>query len=274
MRLRAVMGIAALAPVAAIGIPAQWLALKADSRLARTIPVLFHRYVNRVMGIRRRVIGAPVSDRPLLLAANHVSWLDITVLSAIGPVSFVAKSEVADWPLFGLFARLQRSVFVERTKRSATGHTAREMAGRMKAGDALVLFPEGTSSDGNRVYPFRSALLGAARETLAHEDGCAYVQPVAIAYTAIHGVPVGRYARARLAWYGDMNLAPHLLDVLAMGAIDVTVVFGEAVVFRAGEDRKRLARDIEQSVRDAAARARCGHEWVMQGTILTAGKSV
>jgi 1-acyl-sn-glycerol-3-phosphate acyltransferase len=257
MRLRAGLAIAALAPATLVGIPAQWLALKFGSQLSLRFPVLFHRWVNLVLGIRRTVIGTPAVARPLLIAANHASWLDITVMSAIMPVSFVAKSEVAGWPLFGLFARLQRTVFVDRTRRSATGRTTAEMAQRLSTGDALVLFPEGTSNDGNRVYPFRSALLGAARDVIAGSGGLA-VQPVSIIYTGIHGLPVGRFARARLAWYGDMDLGPHLLEILAMGAIDVTVVFGDPTVLDVAEDRKVLARQLEDQVRQSASQARTG----------------
>ncbi|GGE29045.1 1-acyl-sn-glycerol-3-phosphate acyltransferase [Agaricicola taiwanensis] len=259
MRPSAAFAIAFLAPAVLIGIPLQYLALKASPGLARQIPNLFHRWVNHVLGIRRTLVGAPHSGGPLLMASSHASWLDITVLSAIAPVSFVAKSEVGDWPLFGLFARLQRTVFVDRTRRSATGRTTAEMAERLGSGDALVLFPEGTSNDGNRVYPFRSALLGAASAALtASADKPVWVQPVAIVYRGIHGVPGGRRIRPRLAWYGDMDLAPHLLDVLAMGAIDVTVVFGDPVLLEAAVDRKALARELERNVRAMAAKARSG----------------
>ncbi len=282
MRLRAVWAIAALTPVTLMGIPAQWLALKAGSSLASRIPVLFHRYANRVLGIRRTVVGVPAPGRPLLIAANHVSWLDITVLSAIAPVSFVAKSEVAGWPLFGLFARLQRTVFVDRTRRTATRAAAAEMGERMGAGDALVLFPEGTSDDGNRVYPFRSALLGAARDLAARNGAPVFVQPAAIVYTGLQGLPLGRRARPRLAWYGDMELGPHLLEVFAQGAIDVTVVFGEPERLDAAGDRKALAARLEAAVRRTAAAVRMGRapageaiaEMSQSAAILNGGKSV
>ncbi len=258
MRPRALLAIAALTPATLAGIPAQWLARKTGSQLSQRIPVLFHRWVNRVLGIRRTVVGAPLADRPLLIAANHASWLDITVLSAVLPVSFVAKSEVAGWPLFGLFAKLQGTVFVDRVRRSATGRTTAEMAERLNRGDALVLFPEGTSNDGNRVLPFRSALLGAAHAALASGTQTVWVQPVSIAYTGMQGLPVARRSRARLAWCGDMDLAPHLMGVLAMGAIDVTVTFGAAVALDAATDRKALARRLEDEVRGMAASARLG----------------
>lgn len=246
--VRATFIVIVLAIVALVGIPIQWLALRLGLPLRRWIPLLFHRLALALMGVRVTVHGAPAKERPLLLVSNHASWLDISVLSTILPVMFIAKSEIAGWPLFGLFARLQRSVFVDRTKRHATGHVNRTIAERMAEGDPVVLFGEGTSSDGNRVLPFRSALLGALRETLA-DSGRGYVQPVSIAYTRLHGLPMGRQHRSYAAWYGDIDLLPHLSRVLRAGAIDVTVSFGPPAEVEPDLDRKVLARSTEEAVR-------------------------
>jgi 1-acyl-sn-glycerol-3-phosphate acyltransferase len=183
-----------------------------------------------------------------------VSWLDIPVLSAVAELSFVAKSEVARWPAIGLMARLQRSVFVERAHRHKTRHAASLIARRLALGDAIVLFAEGTTSDGTRVLPFRSALIGAVRETLGPQTECAYVQPVAIRYARRHGLPIGRAGAVALAWIGDTDLMPHLVAVLAGGPLDVTVSFGEAIAFVPGSDRKGLARTLEGSVRSMMRR--------------------
>ena len=119
----------------------------------------------------------------MLIVANHTGWLDIVIFSAVMPLSFVAKSEVDGWPFFGTLARLQRTVFVERARRSQTGEARDAIRERLLAGDTLVLFPEGTSSDGNEVLPFKSALLGAAEAVLA--DGShVTVQPVSTALSA------------------------------------------------------------------------------------------
>lgn len=247
--LRAVAAIALLVPACLVGMPLQWLALKLGLRAARTIPVLFHRWVSALLGVRRTVVGAPAAGRPLLLVSNHVSWIDITVLSAVMPLSFVAKSEVGVWPLFGAFARLQRSVFVERARRAATGAVNRAIAGRLRGGDVLVLFAEGTSSDGSRVLPFRTALLGAVRDAALAGGGSVWVQPVAVTYVGRHGLPLSRQGRAALAWYGDMDLLPHLGSVLAEGGIDVVVGFGAPVEVDRTGDRKLLARHAEAEVR-------------------------
>lgn len=250
--VRVALVLAAVALVTLVGLPLQWVALKLKLPARRTIPQLFHRIVLRLIGVRVRVKGTPAERRPLLFLANHVSWLDICVIGSLMPLVFVAKSEVSGWPLIGLLARFQRTVFVDRQRRHATGAVNREIAERLKGGDPVVLFAEGTSSDGNRVLPFRTALVGAVREAVGERDAVA-VQPLAVAYVRIQGVPGGRRHRPLVAWYGDMDLAPHLLEVVRQGAVDVEVTFGAPLVLDADHDRKVVTRQAEASVRAAFA---------------------
>ena len=221
----------------------------------------WHRLVLRLIGVRVHVTGEIARERPLLLLSNHMSWLDIEVLGALAPVSFVAKKEVAGWPVFGWLARLQRSVFIDRDRRHTAGSQAEEMASRLSQGDIIVLFAEGTSSDGNRVLPFRSALVGAAQLAMAGENGqgTAIVQPVAIAYTRMGGLPLGRQHRPHVAWYGGMDLGPHLARVLAEGGIDVEVVFCPPRRLGAGADRKRVTAEAGVLVRRLVAGLNAGH---------------
>ena len=135
--------------VSLVLIPLQWLAVKLGLKMQRKLPQLWHRIATRLVGIKIEQIGAPAVDRPLLIASNHASWVDITVVGSLMPLSFIAKSEVSGWPIFGLFAKLQRTVFVNRTRRTETAQVADAIADRMAAGDAMVLFAEGTSNDGN-----------------------------------------------------------------------------------------------------------------------------
>src|SRR5689334_5138481 len=121
-------------------IPVQWLALRLNLPLRRTLPNFYHRVVCRIVGINIRVVGERVDEKPLMIVSNHVSWLDITVITALAPVIFVAKSEVATWPLFGLLAKLQRSVFVDRNRRLKTAEATAEIAQRLSGGDPVVLF--------------------------------------------------------------------------------------------------------------------------------------
>jgi 1-acyl-sn-glycerol-3-phosphate acyltransferase len=257
--IRAAFVVLVMAAVSLVGIPLQWISLKLNLPTLRWIPLTFHKIATRMLGVRVTVRGMPGEMRPLLLISNHSSWLDIVVLSSILPVCFIAKSEIARWPLFGLFAKLQRSIFVNRSKRQETGEVNQAIAERLGNGDPVVLFAEGTAGDGNRVMPFRSALMGALKETLGGERR-GYVQPVSIAYTRLQGVPMGRQFRPVAAWYGDMNLISHLGRVVREGAIDVTVTFGVPLEVEPNVDRKLLARATEDAVRRMTIAALAGRE--------------
>ena len=232
-------------------LPFQMIGLVFDLRLRRTIPHLYHRALCALIGVRICEVGVRSTASPALILSNHVSWLDICVISALAPVVFVAKSEVARWPVLGWLAKLQRTIFVNRQARHRTGAATEEIAGRLLGGDAVVLFAEGTSSEGVRVLPFRSALVGAVHRALGSGTHHTHVtvQPMSMAYVGFGGVPMGRGLRERVAWYGDADLMPHLFCVLSSGAVDVTVSWGEATAYGPGADRKAIARDAEKSVR-------------------------
>jgi 1-acyl-sn-glycerol-3-phosphate acyltransferase len=236
--------------------PVQLAAKRRGWALRRSLPVVFHRIVLRLIGVAVEVRGRPDTRRPLLIVANHVSWLDICVFGSLLGLSFVAKSEVAEWPGIGLLARLQRSVFIDRRRRHATSVATAEIGGRLASGDAMLLFAEGTTGDGLRVLPFRSALLGAAREAMGPEGSAVAVQPLAIRYVNRNGLPIGRGAMPQIAWTGDMDLAPHLMALLSGGPIDVVVSWGETIAFTPETDRKALARALEGSVRRLVRQAR------------------
>lgn len=248
--IKAVLTILVLTLVSLVLIPLQWGAVKLNLPIKRRLPLIWHRIATRLVGIRIHQKSSPSTVRPLLITANHASWVDITVIGSLMPLSFIAKSEVSGWPVFGLLAKLQRTVFVNRTRRSETGQVADIIAGRMADGDAMVLFAEGTSNDGNSVLPFRSALLGAATRVAANGDGSSvWVQPLSIAYQGFYGVPMGRAHRPHVAWYGDMELAGHLWGIFTRGALDVIVHWGEPVLVEQTTDRKALTRRLEDEVR-------------------------
>jgi lyso-ornithine lipid O-acyltransferase len=255
--LRTAFVLSVFALVTVVLMPVQWLAVALKRPLCRRVPVFYHRFVCRLLGVRVRASGAPVSDRPLLIVANHSSWMDISIITSLAPVVFVAKSEIARWPFFGLLAKLQRSVFVDRNRRHRTADVNAEIARRLAEGDPVVLFGEGTSSDGNRVLPFRTALIGSARDALAEAEHVrrVWLQPMSLAYTGLLGLPVGRQHRHAVAWYGGMSLWPHLVGVCQRGALDVVVTWGEPVAFDEATDRKQVARELETRVREITVNA-------------------
>lgn len=250
VRAVAILATLALATPPAMLLQAILLAVGAPA--SRRFPVVFHRFVCRVLGVRIAVHGRLSDERPLLVAANHASWLDIPVLGALAPMSFIAKREVGTWPLIGWLARLQRSIFVDRDRRSRTGDVNREIAARLSAGDTMVLFAEGTSGDGNRVLPFRTALLGAVHQMAPKEDGAPphlMVQPLAVAYVRLNGLPMGRQHRPVVAWHGSVSLGPHLWRFLKAGQVDVEIAVGAPIALDRAAERKAVAAAAERQVR-------------------------
>lgn len=199
---------------------------------SKRLPWIYHRLLCKLLGVSVKIEGS-VPREPALLVANHASWLDIPVLSSVRPLSFIAKREVGTWPLFGWMAKLQCTVFVNRENRHSTGKKRNEIAARLQDGDCLVLFPEGTSSDGTQILPFKSSYLGAV------EDLDIPVIPLTISY---QGQP------KFYAWFGDMDLAPHLWEVIKAGSIKVRVTIHPAL---AKADRKTMARQAETIIRGA-----------------------
>ena len=235
-------------------VPVQLVAMTTRSRLAEQVPMLYHRVCCRIMGLDVSVSGAPAPSRPTLCVSNHSSYLDIIVLAALFPVSFVAKSEVAGWPFFGFLSKLQRTVFVDRRMRNVGAHHD-QIRERLEAGDNLMLFPEGTSSDGNRTLPFKSALFAAAGLEI---DGRPIpVQPVSITCISVDDLPMGRRFRPFYAWYGDMDLMPHLWSMAGLGRMRVSVTFHPPTTLPQAGSRKALASQcwdvVSQAVVDANA---------------------
>jgi len=236
--------------------PLQWLGLRFHWIIARRIPVIFHRLALWALDIRVHIAGTDPQNMPSLVLANHSSWLDIIVLGSLRPLSFVAKAEVEGWPGIGFLAKMQRTIFIDRENKRATGEVAAMMARRLSRGELIVLFAEGTTSDGARVLPFRASLVGAARMALMnHSLDKIALQPLTVAYARRHGLPVSYRERPEICWYGDMELASHLLGVLKGGPIDVLVEWGEPIPFDAHTNRKTASVTAREAVRDALAKA-------------------
>ncbi len=188
----------------------------------------------RVLGIRLHPTGQ--APKGTLIVANHVSYADIVVICATTPVVFVAKSEVRSWPVFGWFAQLAGTRFIDRKRRGDVARVADDIAPALEAGINVVLFLEGTSSDGSKVLPFKASLLEPAVR------GSLPVTPAAVGYVA----PAGHSAAMEICWWGDMTLAPHLVNLFGLEYIDSYLAWGEAHL--ATEDRKVLAVELQAKV--------------------------
>jgi 1-acyl-sn-glycerol-3-phosphate acyltransferase len=247
--LRILFFVLVYVPIMSVGIPAQFVITRLGLDW-NAMPRLFHRLGCIFLGMKVTVVGTPAAGKPTLLLSNHVSWTDIIAIGSVANVSFVAKSEIRNWFFVGFMASLQRTLYVDRKKRSDAGRASREIGKRMAAGDAVLLFAEGQSDIGTHVLPFRTALIGAAQ--LAMQEAGAdsvQVQPLTIAYTRLQGLPVGLADRSLIAWVKSRSVRQNIREILTGGTRAVTLVFGTPRALGAGEDRKTVARHAEGEVR-------------------------
>ena len=244
----------------AVMVPVHVALMLSKNRDPYAIPHLYYRILLRILGLRVRVHGAMETKRPIMFVSNHTSYLDVPVLGALIPAAFVAKSEVADWPMIGWLAKLQGTLFVER--RSSRVDDQRLLLNEHLArGQSLILFPEGTSTLGLEVLPFKSGLFSIADTAMA--NGSLTIQPVSIVCTELDGLPLTRAWRPFYSWYGDMEFVSHLWSVFKMGRFTIDVTFHPAVKRASFADRKALAvycqqqvaRGIEQSLSGRATAA-------------------
>lgn len=217
----------------------------------------FWKTVAWIIGFQIIVRGEPSSRRPTLFVANHSSYLDIVVLGSLLQAVFVAKGEVRRWPGFGLIARLGRTLFVERRARKSLEQRDQMRALLDTQRESMILFPEGTSNDGIHVLPFKSTLFSAAEWT--DEDGVGLpVQPISIAYTRLDGMPLSRAWKPFFAWYGGMDLAPHLWFMLGLGRTTVEVIFHDCVRLADFSSRRALSEHCRRMVVHGVAAANTG----------------
>lgn len=235
-------------------LPVQLVLLGVSRAGAKRFPAFFHGRLARLLGFSIRTVGERRTGATLFVA-NHLSYIDIVILGASFHGAFISKAEVRSWPGFGLLAILQRTVFIKREK-SAARAQADEIRRRLEGGDSLMLFPEGTSSPGDGVLPFKSSLLAVAATEV--KGAPVAVQPVTLVYDRLDGMPSGRFLRPFVAWYGDMDLAGHAPVMLGLGRIGATVIFHEPLTLAEADDRKALTRRCEAAVR-------AGYESTLRG---------
>jgi 1-acyl-sn-glycerol-3-phosphate acyltransferase len=237
----------------------QMILLLVSRRAAQGFSRFYWRVVCRLIGLRVRVVGQRVSPRadgrPVVYVSNHSSWLDIPVLGGRLDACFIAKGEVADWPLVSTIARLGRTVYVRRS-RASTGRERDDMQARLADGDNLILFPEGTTSDGARVLSFRSAFLSIAQAPVGATGLPPLVQPVVVVYDQAGGLPVLRATRPLFAWYGDMEIGSHFWGLVQHRGLRSTVWLLPPLDPADFADRKALSRATWQAVAEAAATLR------------------
>ena len=196
----------------------------------------------RGLGIKIRVMGKESGGVKgnVYLVSNHLSYLDIIVLATVRPMTFVSKHDVAAWPVIGWMTKLGGTIFVNREAKSTSYGLVETLADALAQGAPLLVFPEGTSTDGQDVLPFKTSLFEAPVRTNTT------VQPMTLRYLSVGGKPLEPRLRDLLCWYGDMDFAPHAWKMLTLRGIEVEVTLGRPL--EPGTARKSLAGRAREGV--------------------------
>ena len=214
--------------------PSQIIGLLIYPPLGKLMPLLHHKFSASVIGLRIKTTGHISKNNGVLFVSNHLSYFDIIILGSLIPGKFIAKSEVAKWPILGLLAKATDTIFIKRQK-NASRLQKKLIKQELEKFENLILFPEGTSTDGRRVLPFKSSLFEAPK--LANST----VQPLTIRYTHLNGIPIRYRDRPFFCWYGDMKFVPHLITALSLGVLKVEVKFHAPIRANQFSSRKKLA---------------------------------
>ncbi|MEM7357763.1 MAG: lysophospholipid acyltransferase family protein [Pseudomonadota bacterium] len=214
------------------------------SAFHKEIPHFFHQGVQKILGLRVKYSGELHKEHPTLFVSNHISYLDVFVLGGIRAY-FIAKSEVAGWPVLGQLARFQNTLFIERSAGKAR-QQLKIMQSHLREGNSLILFPEGTSTDGVHVEPFKSSLFEAAN--LEESETRVSIQAITVAYTHQAGKKMNQEMRDYYAWYATMPFGPHFRNLFALQKVDVKVHFHPVCYLDQFESRKQCADHCELQV--------------------------
>lgn len=232
---------ACLSLLAATAMIPSWLLKPGSSPAARAQARRFHRLLVKGFGLHIVVHGTPAPPAGTLFIANHISWIDIPLLGSLLDSAFVAKAEVSHWPGLGTLASRAGTLFVERGQRHASNGQSQAMRTHLGQGKGLILFPEGTTSGGRDVLPFRTSLFVAA-------DSAAHVQPVAIVYKNRHGQRLSATDQRAIAWLDDDALLPHAMQLARLKGITAHVYFEPVCETADFADRKLLAQTCRAQI--------------------------
>lgn len=213
------------------------------------LPRFWHRGTCIILRINVAMEGSPSSSEQTLFLSNHISYFDINVIGSVLKASFIAKEDVANWPVFGFLSKLQHTAFISRSRQTAKVG-ANALTHMIEDGKNLILFPEGTSTDGQKILPFRSSLLSIAYSDHAPQD--LMVQPLTLQIVSTNGKLIEDGGdRDIYAWHGDMTMAPHLWNFAKSSGATIKLVFHAPLTASDFNDRKTLAHkchDVASSV--------------------------
>ena len=211
------------------------------SRLRFLLPVLFHKFLLKILGIRLSLQGKPSSHKPLILTGNHCSYLDIIILGSVLPSCFVAKSEIKSWFFFGFLAKLQNSIFIDR-RSLRTLDSLKKVSDSLSGKIATIIFPEGTTNNGKNVLKFKPSLF-----KIFEDNPTLGLQNFSLCYTHINNMPLDNRLRPTIAWYGGMNMIAHLRRFLSFSSVNASLVFHPMTISK-GKNRKALSEISRKQV--------------------------
>ena len=223
--------------------PIQYILVKIKLRQRIYIPIIFHKVLLKILGVKVKLIGKKTSIRPLILSGNHTSYIDIIILGSIMPICFIAKNEIKSWFLFGFLAKLQNTIFIKR-KNIKTLESIKNINKDLNSESAIVLFPEGTTNSGKKVLNFKSSLFN-----LFENNNTLRLQNFSLCYTHVNNMPIDNRTRPQISWYGDMNIITHLLNFLKLSSVNATVVLHPAMSIK-GLDRKAISMSSIKQVKE------------------------
>ena len=216
----------------------------------------FARSMRTILNIKVTVKGEPgqLEGDGYVIISNHFGYLDGIVLGSLFPVIFVSKREVKNWPLVGQWTTLCGTVFINRQKKGLIPLAVKEISLRLKQGANILLFPEGSATNGERMLPFQTAPLAAPLRSGA------VIVPVTLAYQSIEAQPVSAANRDLIYCYGSMDFAPHFVKLLGLRQVEVRVTIQPKIECSRYEDnsvgRKRLAQDCYYRILGQASQRR------------------
>ena len=221
---------------------------------------IFHKLVLWLININVEKEGdIPENNKGILFVSNHISYVDIPVLGSILPLRFVAKAEVKDWPILGKLAQIGNTIFIERLK-SNISIEKDTIEKNIFKGDKILLFPEGTTSDGLRVLNFKSSLLSSV------EKKNYFVQPIVISYKVINGMPLTRWIKPVIAWYGDMEFKSHLINLIMVAPINVKVMFLSPINSIDFSDRKSMTKFLQNVINEQYSKNNPILKWLAESS--------
>ena len=242
----------------ALSIVFQFIVMQLRLSISKTFPLFYWHVYLRMIGIKVVVHGQWSQAQPTLFVSNHSSYLDVMILGSLIPGSFIAKRDIAHWPIVSLLAKkFNKTLFIERYRHHHAQQQRDVLCQHLLTRQNLILFPEGTTSDGNRVLPFKSSLFDCASTRI---DGLFItVQPISITAIKLNDLPIARSFRPFYSWYGNMDLLTHMWVVFTCHRMTIEVVFHAPVTMDQFQHRKEMSKYCEQVITDDVVRALSGY---------------